>query len=664
MHSRIPTNENSDIDISHPDIRYCSIITPLNVHRDRVNELGCVKFAKDTGQTLQEFHAVDYLRASQSGQPKKKKHNDPAHKSDLLQKEEATKLLSLRPALTGNIPGVLKLCYGLPVMIKKNEAVEANVTNGAEGKVTGFQSHYISETQRVLDVVFVKLINPPSPIQIEGLELNEVPVSMQHNDITATMPNGSSMFLTRQQVPILPNFGMTDFGCQGRTREVNVMDLKTCRNHQSVYTCLSRASTYKGTVIMRMCDIGKITGGITGWQRQEFRELELLDYITKLRFNGELKEGVGGNTRASVINSFKKVYQDHCPSHVPDILKWSAEDSLIPQEDDDEFVWQRAGANHKSEKTTGKRKRMNEEDTIIPKNDIITDAKPPPKKKQRTHHKSDLNDKVRGITWNADTWSCAYDSILTILSSIYFTNVHQWHQDAAPMNRYLSDLTEYWKQVLIQGSFIHLEKSKNYLQSTFHRMDPEAFPMNGKQGTDLIQFVQTLLNSPSHTFKRQRYCKNCSYTHHIDDLKVPFIALSQSKQQEVIGTALKHRLDHVIDKQCPNCRKPLSKKTIPNKDTPPPFIAIKLSDSGPPPKLSLTMSIGTKEDKFSYKLRGICYFGQAHFTSRIISKKGDVWYHDGITTKEKCIHEGQLKDIKDIYVANDRHASILIYSIV
>ncbi|TFY61610.1 hypothetical protein EVG20_g6989 [Dentipellis fragilis] len=404
MHSRIPNNEKSNIDISHPDVRYCSIITPLNVHRDRVNEMGCIKFAKDTGQTLQEFYAVDYLRAPQSGQPKKKKQTDPARKSDLLQQEEANKLLNIRPALTGNIPGVLKLCYGLPVMIKKNEAVEANVTNGAEGKITGFQSHYISETKRVLDIVFVKLINPPSPIQIEGLQLNEVPVSMQPNDITATMPNGSSIFLTRQQVPILPNFGMTDFGCQGRTRDVNVMDLKTCRDHQSVYTCLSRASTYKGTVIMRMCDIGKITGGISGWQRQEFRELELLDHVTKLRFNGELKEDVGGNTRASVINSFKKVYKDYCPSHVPDILKWSAEDSLVPQEDDDEFVWQKAGANHKPQKATEKRKRKDDVDIIIPKNDIISDAKPPPKKRQRTQ--SNLDDKVRGITWNADTWSC------------------------------------------------------------------------------------------------------------------------------------------------------------------------------------------------------------------------------------------------------------------
>ncbi len=33
-----------------------------------------------------------------------------------------------------------------------------------------------------------------------------------------------------------------------------------------------------------------------------------------------------------------------------------------------------------------------------------------------------------------------------------------------------------------------------------------------------------------------------------------------------------------------------------------------------------------------YKLKGIIYFGGAHFTSRIINQSGEVWYHDGIAT--------------------------------
>ena len=76
---------------------------------------------------------------------------------------------------------------------------------------------------------------------------------------------------------MLPNFAMTDFGSQGRTRVWNVCDLNLCRSHQSVYTCLSCGSTLEGTIIVQPFNADKLTGGIAGSLRQEFRELELLE---------------------------------------------------------------------------------------------------------------------------------------------------------------------------------------------------------------------------------------------------------------------------------------------------------------------------------------------------------------------------------------------------
>jgi hypothetical protein len=47
------------------------------------------------------------------------------------------------------------------------------------------------------------------------------------------------------------------------------------------------------------------------------------------------------------------------------------------------------------------------------------------------------------------------------------------------------------------------------------------------------------------------------------------------------------------------------------------------------------------ETKVLY-LRGIVYHGNNHFTSRIITANGKIWYHDGITTGNICMNEGQL----------------------
>ena len=74
------------------------------------------------------------------------------------------------------------------------------------------------------------------------------------------MPNGNVMNIAREQIPLLPNFAMTDYGSQGRSQPVNIVDLRECRNHQSIYTCLSRGTNSEGTVVLSMCDTNKITG--------------------------------------------------------------------------------------------------------------------------------------------------------------------------------------------------------------------------------------------------------------------------------------------------------------------------------------------------------------------------------------------------------------------
>jgi hypothetical protein len=90
--------------------------------------------------------------------------------------------------------------------------------------------------------------------------------------------------LSREQVSVLSNLTMTDYGLQGRTQPDNLVDLSNCKNHQLYYTCLSRSATAVGTIIIQDFDARKITGEASGYLRQEFRELELLDEITKLQY--------------------------------------------------------------------------------------------------------------------------------------------------------------------------------------------------------------------------------------------------------------------------------------------------------------------------------------------------------------------------------------------
>ena len=63
-------------------------------------------------------------------------------------------------------------------------------------------------------------------------------------------------------------------------------------------------------------------------------------------------------------------------------------------------------------------------------------------------------------------------------------------------------------------------------------------------------------------------------------------------------------------------------------------------------------------------LRGIIYLGAFHFTSRIISVKGNMWYHDRITTGRRCVNDGHLQIVSNEALTNcvERKSVLIIYA--
>ena len=98
---------------------------------------------------------------------------------------------------------------------------------------------------------------------------------------------------------------MTDYVSQGKTHPNNVVDLINCTSHQSYYTALLRSATAEGTVIVQSFSPRPlITGGASGWLRQEFRELELLDNITTMAYRSILPKEINSLTRGIRIKQY------------------------------------------------------------------------------------------------------------------------------------------------------------------------------------------------------------------------------------------------------------------------------------------------------------------------------------------------------------------------
>ncbi|KAJ7710800.1 hypothetical protein B0H17DRAFT_914517 [Mycena rosella] len=72
----------------------------------------------------------------------------------------------------------------------------------------------------------------------------------------------------------------------------------------SYHVALSRGITAEGTIIVQGLHVSKITSGISGYLRQELRELEILDEITRFRCEGLLPPSVTCLYRRLLIRLF------------------------------------------------------------------------------------------------------------------------------------------------------------------------------------------------------------------------------------------------------------------------------------------------------------------------------------------------------------------------
>lgn len=116
----------------------------------------------------------------------------------------------------------------------------------------------------------------------------------------------SVLSLAREQTLVLHNFAMTDYAAQGKSRDPNVVHLNNLKDHRAYYVALSRGHKAASTVIIQGFEANKLTKGMNGWLRQEFRELEILDEITRQRFEGKLPSSVHGIYRGQLITSYRK----------------------------------------------------------------------------------------------------------------------------------------------------------------------------------------------------------------------------------------------------------------------------------------------------------------------------------------------------------------------
>ncbi|KIK62181.1 hypothetical protein GYMLUDRAFT_72846 [Collybiopsis luxurians FD-317 M1] len=275
------------------------IIVGENRQKDEINRLGCLRYAADTSQKLTDFYSTDSIMMTLEEHREKSTIKCKSRSKVNTMSAELQRLLwELPPSSHENhATPVLTLCTGLPVIIRYNVATELNITKGQRATVYSWHASKGQYGNLILDTLFVQLKKPPTPVNLDGLPTNVIPLLPRKNAGYVLLPDDSKLYVTRLQIDVLPGFAMTAMD------KVMIM-LNSLHDHHAFYTALSQCRSVVNTTILQGFDPRIITGGASGSLRKEFCQLELLDDITRLRYKGELGPSVQGNTHSLLIESF------------------------------------------------------------------------------------------------------------------------------------------------------------------------------------------------------------------------------------------------------------------------------------------------------------------------------------------------------------------------
>ena len=662
LRSRIAGRGNSSPSLAVPHLRNVSIITARNNQRDRINEEGSRRFAQDHGLRLTNFYSLDELAGGDEARTRGRKRKgqrksaqntrEPALSN--LTKEDQEALWDCSPHTSEHVAGKLPLCVGMPVIIRNNEATELCITKGQEAIVVGWDALEGPYDHQILETLFVRLTNPPKTVQLADLPANVVPLTRTTGSIVCKAKSDQPIRIKRQQIPVLLNFAMTDYSSQGKTRPLNVVDLGYCRDHQSYYTALSRSASAEGTILVQDFSQHKITRGISGWLRQEFRELNVLDEVTRLRYEGLLPDGIFGPLRNPIIRSYYTWIKDK-----KDDLEWhsaiqyrTGEMKIKPVASDPTWDINIAATTPvKDRKPTVSLKR-----TRSDKNSNVDSST---SKVARHNDPRDANVAPRGLIWDSHNYSCAYDSLLTVLYNIWLDKTAVWSRRFEDISAHMSLLSEQFH--LARLGRITIEEARNAVHREFHQQAPSDFPL-GPVSTCIATLASTLIENRESQLCGSSFwqCLSCGHQGETIRSFSEFVELSvtgpfqdNKPRESLISDCLGWYLSdqqRIGPHPCPACLKssrsmsqPMSLQHFASRL---PYIMCFVFNTH---RFRINHSLTYLHDQMNvtFNLRGIVYGDGHHFVSRIVSKNGDIWFHDGIATRSSCVRESHLDFLPD-----------------
>ena len=198
-------------------------------------------------------------------------------------------------------------------------------------------------------------------------------------------------------------------------------------------------------------------------------------------------------------------------------------------------------------------------------------------------------------------------------------------------------LTKGFKRVLHEEQ--SFEDIRDTIRHELHTLNPAVFPI-GHVGTSVAALATEMLRTNDTVTSSQLVCTQCDYEEPKMSDRLGYIIHADRNTSGSTSTwvrSLKQRLEH----QCPECLADMHQPIY--YDKPPMLLVLEY----PTQNVETSHRLKFNKPSVDLYLKGIVYLGGYHFTCRIFSENGKAWYHDGRSTKNICIDDGNLTERLD-----------------
>ena len=456
-------------------------------------------------------------------------------------------------------------------------------------------------------------------------------------------------------------------------------------------------------MILQGFDPKVITGGCSGALRQEFRELELLDEITRLRYLGKLPVIVDGDTRNHIIVAFREWRgENYIPQSVHPSIRWSKRSPWLETEvlNLDERLEKLENLKQQKRKKTENKPGslpVTKPYGLLSAPDVNKSIQGNSNagKRRRSSHlqvgrsatgsasrkasstRRDLHAAMKrkidgqsllqtlfpdaghyeapiGCRWSQN--SCAYDSFFTPLFVLWCSNREYWTQNISGMGNAVADL-------LLEGFSLY-ERGEASLEDV--RDDARQLIARSRNGaafgcyTSIEDVCNHTLSTNTIISERYYVCPNGHRVHHSNSFDV--FLLAGVHEYGSIAQWVSPETHHAYAR-CQICAQAVGLKL--RFCLSPPLLVFSISRLST--HIDTTFKISIENLDHVYTLAAVIYYANSHFTTQIITRDGGIWFYDGMKFLDPNV-EPTLEYIGNIHsqinmrVCRGGEASALIYA--